>query len=335
MLAEVGAHDILLASSSSDDDDVIEYYAKKGARKKATVLSNRERQVMQARGGLGRARARAPKPGPHAFVEGSSDEETELDGRRVTDVRSLAAKRAAPPSRAPLSREHRARHRARQARASVSRQEASPSVPDPTVAALSFVEPQVGGGRSRLERHDLVFGESRPVSGGESAGSLAEVMVATAGKLAEYNAAKAAKDTCSTPGLLTQQRKAARLAREAELKSAEVVKLKARVVVGGDGEMAEFKAELKLAVMVELKAQIDAIEAAKAAAKAAAALSFLQPQVGGGSSRLQRHDLVFGESRPATGRESEGGLAEVLVLTAPALAAYNAAKAAEDTCSTP
>ena len=104
MLAEVGAHDILLASSSSEDDDVIEYYAKtKGARKKATVLSNRERQVMQARGGLGRARARARNPGPHAFVEGSSDEETELDGRRVTDVRSLAAKRAAPPSRSPLS----------------------------------------------------------------------------------------------------------------------------------------------------------------------------------------------------------------------------------------
>ena len=156
MLAEVVAHDIL-ASSSSEDDDVIEYYAKtKGARKKATVLSNRERQVMQARGGLGRARPRARIPGPHAFVEGSSDEETELDGRRVTDVRFLA-KRVAPPSSSPLSGEHRA---ARLARRGVLRQEASPLVPDSTVAALSFLQP-VGGGRSTLQQHDGVLSSKK------------------------------------------------------------------------------------------------------------------------------------------------------------------------------
>ena len=89
-MAEVVAQDILasssivaqdiLASSSSEDDDVIEYlrrdWAKsRGARKKATVLSNRERQVMQAGGGPARARPRARIPGPHAFVEGSSEEE--------------------------------------------------------------------------------------------------------------------------------------------------------------------------------------------------------------------------------------------------------------------
>ena len=106
-MAVVVAQDIL-ASSSSEDDDVLEYLAKTGGARtiktdsKATVLSNRERQVMQAGGGPARARARAREPGPYAFVEGGSDEETELDGRRVTGVRSLA-KRAAPPSSPSLS----------------------------------------------------------------------------------------------------------------------------------------------------------------------------------------------------------------------------------------